>query len=306
VLTLAFKEIAPGIYLVVGGSFPFCNTLVIMDDEVVVVDPGCSIESLRRFLATQDQELRDIGTVILSHIHPDHITHAVRLNRLSGCRIAANDITAPLFNEKERMKEFLGFHKANPVRAPWENLVNERMYGALDEGRVDEVLQDGEKFHIDNITLQAMMTPGHLPDHMCLEILEHDLLFAADLDCTEFGPFYGHPRSSIEEFKKSIKMVQSQNYRGIISGHLNEPLITAYVPALEAYSRQFDIRDDLVYSSIIEGAESIDEITLTPIIYPSLTNPVFLYFEKWMIEHHVSDLIAKGLIEEKKDQLKAT
>ncbi|MHA2210869.1 MAG: MBL fold metallo-hydrolase, partial [Candidatus Thorarchaeota archaeon] len=85
---MAFKEIAPGIHIVIGGSFPFCNTLVILDDELIVVDPGCSIESLRRFLATHDRELRDVGTVILSHIHPDHITHAARLNRLSSCRIA--------------------------------------------------------------------------------------------------------------------------------------------------------------------------------------------------------------------------
>ncbi|MHA2066053.1 MAG: MBL fold metallo-hydrolase, partial [Candidatus Thorarchaeota archaeon] len=104
---MAFTEIAPDIHVVVGGPFPSCNTLVILDDELVVVDPGCSIESLRRFLAIHDRELRDVKTVILSHIHPDHITHAVRLNRLSECRIAANEITAPLFNEKEKMKEFL-------------------------------------------------------------------------------------------------------------------------------------------------------------------------------------------------------
>lgn len=293
------KEIAPQIHAVIGGIFPFCNTLVILGEDLLVVDPGCSIESLRRFLATHDKELRDVGTVILSHIHPDHITHAVRLNRLSGCRIAANEITAPLFNEKERMKEFLGFHKANPVRKPWENLVNERMYGALDEGQIDEVLKNGDKFQLDDITLQVIMTPGHLPDHMCLEILNYNLLFAADLDCTEFGPFYGHPRSSIDEFKKSIKLVQGRNYEGIISGHLTEPVVTNYKPALEAYARQFDIREDLVHSAIIEGARTIDDITMTPIIYPSLTNPVFLQFEKWMVEHHVSNLIAIGLIEEK-------
>ncbi|MHA2142658.1 MAG: MBL fold metallo-hydrolase [Candidatus Thorarchaeota archaeon] len=303
---MEFAEIAPDIHIVASGSFPFCNTLVVLGDELVVIDPGCSIESLRRFLATHDQELRDVDTVILSHIHPDHITHTVRLNRLSGCRIAANEITAPLFNEKERMKEFLGFHKANPVRAPWENLVNERMYGALDEGRVDEVLIDGDKFVVGSVTLRVLFTPGHLPDHMCLEILEHDLLFAADLDCTEFGPFYGHPLSSIQEFKKSIELVKSREYKGIISGHLKDPVVKEYRPALDAYSRQFDVRDDLVYSSIVEGARNTNEITMTPIIYPSLTNPVFIYFEKWMIEHHVKSLIGKGLVEDKKGQLEPT
>jgi hypothetical protein len=100
--------------------------------------------------------------------------------------------------------------------------------------------------------------------------------------------------------------VQSRDYKGIISGHLKEPVITDYRPALEAYSRQFDIRDDLVHMAIADGAKTIDRITMTPIVYPSLTNPVFLYFEKWMIEHHVKDLIAKNLVEEHRDQLRAT
>jgi glyoxylase-like metal-dependent hydrolase (beta-lactamase superfamily II) len=306
VLELVSKEIAPDIHVVIGGSFPFCNTLVLLGDDLVVVDPGCSIESLRRFLSSHNRELRNVRTVILSHIHPDHITHAARLNRLSGCRIAANEITAPLFNEKERMKEFLGFHKANPVRAPWENLINERMYGAFDEGRVDEVLKEGDRFQLDDITFRVVMTPGHLPDHMCLEIIEHNLLFASDLDCTEFGPFYGHPNSSITDFKESIVKVQNGCYGAIISGHLNEPLLRNYKSALEAYSRQFDIRDDLVYSAIEAGADSLDRITMTPIVYPSLTNPVFLYFEKWMIEHHVRSLVTNGLVEEKQGRLKST
>ena len=139
---MAHIEIAPGIFVVIGYSFPRCNTLVIMDEEVTVVDPGCNVEDLRALLQENDLTLRDVDTVILSHIHPDHITHAMRLNRLSKCRIAANEITAPLFNDKEKMKEFLGFHKGHPVRAMWENLVNSKMYGCLDEGSVDEVLRD--------------------------------------------------------------------------------------------------------------------------------------------------------------------
>ncbi|MHA2379838.1 MAG: MBL fold metallo-hydrolase [Candidatus Thorarchaeota archaeon] len=257
-------------------------------------------------LHSKDLELRNVTTVILSHIHPDHITHAVRLNRLSKCRIVANEITAPLFNEKEKMKRFLGFHKGQPVRKLWEKLVDERMYGALDTGQVDEVLTDGEKFVLGDFTLQVLYTPGHLPDHMCLEILESRLLFGADIDLTEFGPFYGHPNSSIDDFKESIRRVQQREYDGLISGHLENPLVSNYRTALGGYYRQFELRDELVLSVIMGGAETLEEITLNPIIYPSIPSPVFLQFEKWMVEHHVSDLIAKGLVEETKGQLKAT
>ena len=259
---MTFTKIAEDVFVVIGGAFPKCNTVVVTADEIVVIDPGCAVEDLRRFLLTQDMVLRDIETIILSHIHPDHITHTMRLNRLSNCRIAANEITAPLFDEKEKMKQFLGFDKGNQVRKLWEQLVNEKMYGAFDEGQVDEVLTDGDKYSLGNITLKTLYTPGHLPDHMCIEILEPNLVFASDIDLTEFGPYYGHP-----------------------------------------YARQIEIREDLVLSAIIEGAKTVPEITINPIIYPSLTHPVFMQFEQWMVEHHVTSLIVNGLVVEDKGRL---
>jgi glyoxylase-like metal-dependent hydrolase (beta-lactamase superfamily II) len=303
---MAFSKLTDCVYVVIGGTFPRCNTIVIIADEVIVIDPGCAVEDLRGFLMKQGLELRNIDTIILSHIHPDHIIHTMRLNRLSGCRIAANEITAPLFNEKEEMKKFLGFHKDNPVRKMWEQLVNEKMYGALDEGKVDEELKNGDTFGLGDVTLRTLYTPGHLPDHMCIEILEPNLIFGSDLDLTEFGPYYGHPNSSIRDFKMSIRKVQHGKYNGLISGHLKEPLVLDYKDRLTAYSRQIDMREDLVLTAILEGASTIPEINANPIIYPSLTNPVFLQFETWMIEHHVASLIDSGLIEEDRGKLRAT
>ena len=284
-------------FIVIGGSFPLCNTLVVIGDEILVVDPGCAIEDLRRFLMSVNLSLQDVGTVVLSHIHPDHIAQATRIQRLSKCRIAANEITAPLFNDKEKMKEFLGFTKSNPVRPLWENLVNQRMYGALDEGKVDEVLSGGDKFSIGDTTLRVLCTPGHTPDHMCIELLEANLVFGADIDLTEFGPYYGHPNSSIDDFRNSIRMLKDRQYSALISGHLANPTVEDYAESLDAYERQIDFREDLVLLAIQDGARSIQEITKSPIIYPSLTDPVYLQFETWMVEHHISSLLKRELIE---------
>jgi len=302
---MAFIEVGEGLFIVIGGAFPKCNSLVVMSDEITVIDPGCEIEELRALLQSRDKALKDVNTVILSHIHPDHITHATRLHRLSKCRIAANEITAPLFDNKEMMKEFLGFHKANPVRKLWEQLVNSKMYGALDEGHVDEILSNGDKFALGDYTIRTLYTPGHTPDHMCLEILEPNLIFGADIDLTEFGPYYGHPNSSITDFRRSIHLIQDNDYKALISGHLRNPVVEDYKTALAAYERQIDIREDLVLTAIMGGAKTIDDITMNPIIYPSLTDPVYLQFETWMIEHHINSLIVRNLIKEDKGRLEA-
>jgi glyoxylase-like metal-dependent hydrolase (beta-lactamase superfamily II) len=302
---MTYIQLEENLFVVIGGAFPKCNSLVLIDDEIVIIDPGCAVEDLRALLQDKELALKDVDTLILSHIHPDHITHATRIQRLSRCRIAANEITAPLFNDKEEMKQFLGFHKAHPVRGLWEQLVNSKMYGALDDGRVDEIMSNGDKFAVGDTTIRAIYTPGHLPDHMCFEILEPNLVFTADIDLTEFGPYYGHPNSSIPEFRRSIHHLEDNNYNALISGHLREPLVENYKTALAAYEKQIDIREDLVLTAIMSGAKTIDDITMNPIIYPSLTDPVYLQFETWMIEHHINSLVVRNLIEEKEGKFVA-
>lgn len=291
-------DMGNGIYVTVGGAFPKCNTLVIKSGELVVVDPGCSVEALRSLLVRLNLELRDIDTIVLSHIHPDHITNTMRLNRLSKCRIAANEITAPLFNDKEKMKQFLGFHQGHPVRRLWEEMVNERMHGALDPGHVDEVLSNGDKIALNDLTLKMLLTPGHLPDHMCIEITEPQYLFGADIDCTPFGPFYGHPNSSIDSFKDTLQNLQETDYSCLISGHLENPVVKDYKSALHDYSAHFDTREEKVLRAVKNGARTINDIMVNPIIYPSLSSPVMLQFERWMIEHHLESLARLGKLTE--------
>jgi glyoxylase-like metal-dependent hydrolase (beta-lactamase superfamily II) len=148
----------------------------------------------------------------------------------------ANEITAPLFNDKEKMKDFLGFHPEHKIRPLWEALVNEKMYGCLDDGYVDITLRDAAEFSVGDVTLRTFYTPGHLPDHMCIEFPEADLIFGADIDCTDFGPYYGHPSSSIPDFRESIRRVRNQDYEGLISGHLRDPLVEDYEAALKSSS----------------------------------------------------------------------
>ena len=83
-------------------------------------------------------------------------------------------------------------------------------------------------------------------------------------------------------------------------------LVPNYREALDAYAHQFDVREELVLVAISDGATSVPEITMTPIIYPSLTNPVFLQFERWKVEHHVKSLIEKGLVTKVNGHLQVT
>ncbi len=294
-------KISEDIHVLIGGEFPYCNSIVFLNPELTIIDPGCQFESIRLFLRKSGKEPRDIKNVILSHIHPDHIAHAAKIQRLSSCNLMANSITAPLFDDKEMMREFLGFTKGHPVRSHWEKLVNERMYGALDDGKISTVLEDSECFQIGDYGLKMIMTPGHTPDHMCIELVDQALLYTADIDCTEFGPYYGHPNSSIPDFGESVRKILNSNVFGIISGHLEDPVLYEFQDEIMRYWNKVLARENLVYEAIKNGAKTVFDITQNPIIYPSLSNLVYLQFETWMVEHHLKSLHKRGLISETRD-----
>jgi hypothetical protein len=92
-------------------------------------------------------------------------------------------------------------------------------------------------------------------------------------------------------------MLKKRDYKGMISGHLQEPLIVDHRNALSEYETHFDRREEAVLNSIRDGADTIDALSVNPIVYPPLSDLVLLQFEKWMVEHHVSSLMEKGLVE---------
>ncbi|MFW9955939.1 MAG: hypothetical protein ACFFD3_15430, partial [Candidatus Thorarchaeota archaeon] len=111
-----------------------------------------------------------------------------------------------------------------------------------------------------------------------------------------FGPYYGHPDSSIPQFRESIGLLRNMEFKGLISGHLFKPLVEDYKKALKSYELQIDMREDFVLMAISGGAGTVNEITMNPIIYRSLSDLVYLQFEAWMIEHHITSLLEKELI----------
>jgi len=80
-------------------------------------------------------------------------------------------------------------------------------------------------------------------------------------------------------------------------------LIVDHRYALSEYEKHFDRREEAVLKSIRDGAKTIEELSINPIVYPPLSDLVLLQFEKWMIEHHVSSLMEKGLVEVANEKL---
>ena len=124
-------------------------------ESVAVIDPGPDdarhLESLRAAIAGERAT-----AIVCPHTHRDHSPAAAPLKLATGAEIVG---CAPLALEDA---------------GPRADAAFDRTYAP------DRVLADGERLGGDGWTLEAVATPGHTSNHLCLALPEESALFTGD------------------------------------------------------------------------------------------------------------------------------
>ena len=195
------------------------NTYAIRDDRgVAIVDPGLPGEpswaDLLDRMGKADLRIADVHTVLVTHSHPDHFGNAMRLCSESGAELvthrafrtmfdASHNCTmddcedpdhahadvgqAPLPSQTARKQLDIG------VPAPWGNTFNpaadhpglrSRTLTLAERGWTlptpTKRVRNGEILPIGHGRWQAVHTPGHTLDHLCLFDPEHGTFISGD------------------------------------------------------------------------------------------------------------------------------
>lgn len=147
----------------------FVNVLVIFGDRITLVDTGVkgSEQKIFEYIKQNNRDFSEIGSVILSHSHPDHIGNAAKIKELTGCGIFAHQA------EKEWIENIELQNKQRPVPG-FFNLVDTPVH-------IDEYLQAGQEIKADDgITMKIIHSPGHSKGSVNILFKEDRILFTAD------------------------------------------------------------------------------------------------------------------------------
>ncbi len=125
---------------------PGTNTYLVGIDEVAVIDPGPDDAGHVDAIVGAATPER-VKWVLLTHFHPDHIPATARLVARTGAEVLASTRRLP--------------KDANTV--------------------VDRVLRDGDTVEGTEFGLEALVTPGHAPEHLCFLLEEERTLFTGDV-----------------------------------------------------------------------------------------------------------------------------
>ena len=168
------------------------NTYLIEDEPLTLLDSGpnsgTSLDALEQALAGRGHRVEDLGLIVISHQHMDHLGLVSILARRSGAEVAALDLLVPwaaqYFDGMQADDAF-----ANSVMT--EHGIPEDMRLALlsvsqsyrswgAAATVTRALADGSELVLRDRTLRVLHRPGHSPSDTIFHDAERKIVLGAD------------------------------------------------------------------------------------------------------------------------------
>jgi len=176
------------------GPLPrFVNVyLILTPDRVTLIDTGVagSEKVIFEYLRSIGRDPGEIGILILTHAHPDHIGAAKTIHETTGCSVAAHAADQAWIEDTDRQareRPVPGFPAlvGGPVTLNW--VLKEGDIIELDEGR----------------SLTVIHTPGHSPGSIALLLRPEMVLFSGDaIPVPGEMPIYDDPAATLDSIGK--------------------------------------------------------------------------------------------------------
>ncbi len=158
---------------------------------LLLLDCGTDWEPGRRALS---HGLRSLGldetaihTLVVTHLHPDHVGMSARLVDELGCRFVMHERASQLV---DRYNDSPGFARRLKTIGHTHGVPDAIIDAAIPESRPDympliegpdHTLRDGDEIPLSGSRrLEILHTPGHEPAHICLRDSRTGILFSGD------------------------------------------------------------------------------------------------------------------------------
>jgi glyoxylase-like metal-dependent hydrolase (beta-lactamase superfamily II) len=218
------------------------NVVLIEDDPLTLVDTGpktdAALEELERALAELGHGVQDIGLVLLTHQHLDHMGMAAMIARRSGADVASLDLVVPYLahlEEEARRNDEFASHLLRCHGVP-AGVVASRpraaraftTFGA--PVQVTRVLHAGDVVELRDRRLRVLHRPGHSPfdtvyhdeanrvliagDHLIAHISSNPMVTG---QLTEDGRWTR--TRPLVDYLASLKATQGLDVDAVLTGH---------------------------------------------------------------------------------------
>lgn len=184
------------------------NTYLVGSKKVAVIDPGPEDRSHFDAIRAATDNGASVTHIVVTHAHVDHSAGAPTLAEMLDVPIVA-------------------FGPANKGISPlMQKLLSEGMEsggeGIDHQFRPDIVLEDGETLEGEDWRLEAIWTPGHISNHLCLAL--DSVVFTGDHVMEWATSIVSPPDGDVGAFMASCQKLLQRNDRIYYPGHGNPVL----------------------------------------------------------------------------------
>jgi glyoxylase-like metal-dependent hydrolase (beta-lactamase superfamily II) len=233
------ETVAPGVHRIPlplpSDGLRAVNVYVLEDgDRLVLVDGGWALEVARERLQESLSELgysvRDIGLVLVTHIHRDHYTQAVAIRREVGATVGLG------IDEQSSLAELMAGRTGSRTLHPGRlrRLGAAKLADQIDAMPVERSntlsyyespdlwIKPGQ-VELDTFALEAVHTPGHTRGHLVFHDSGRELLFAGDHVLPQITPSIGfepdRPAYPLRDYLASLERVLSMPDAKLLPAH---------------------------------------------------------------------------------------
>lgn len=263
------------------------GTYVVGKGEVAVIDPGPDLPAHRDALAAALKGER-VAAIVVTHCHADHSPLAAWLAAETGAPTYALGPHGEVSDDPDDVidvpEDDAEQTEADQTSEPKES---------VDTAFAPAVpVIDGEVFaRGPGWTLQAVATPGHTSNHLCVAWQEERTLFSGDHIMGWSTTVVSPPDGDMAAYMASVRKVQGRRDEVLWPTHGNP--ITQPGPFLEAYLAHRLDREAQVLAQVRAGVSSIADMVAT--LYADVDTKLHRAASRSVLAHLVK-LLADGVV----------
>jgi hydroxyacylglutathione hydrolase len=192
----AGRRLGVNVYLIDGGS------------EFLLIDIGYidTVEEIVDLIRRMDFNLSTCKMIIATHADADHIQGIARAKELLKTKVTAHPLTVEPLESGDEILTYATI-KAQDFAIPMPCC------------KVDEVLEEGDVIHVDNLELHVWHTPGHTAGQLSFKL--GNLLFSGDNIYKDscVGVIDAHHGSNIPDFIMSLRRILADDSEFLLPSH---------------------------------------------------------------------------------------
>ncbi|MDY6966496.1 MAG: MBL fold metallo-hydrolase [Halobacteriota archaeon] len=221
---------------------PSMNVYLVCGDEIALIDTGVGDRPSIETIYKQMESFGNLGMIINTHEHIDHIGGNAGIKMITDSRIAAHKVAAPMIE--------------NP------GAMSKRGIPPIKPSKVDEYLEDNEIIDLGAAKLRVIHSPGHAPGHICLYNEKEKILFSGDNVLDTATTYVGSGSfGNMTEYLNSLHRLLKLDMKLILPAH-GEIIESPYEKIMESIDHKLE-REREILELLGKGEKTVDELIIS-------------------------------------------